>query len=449
MSNPVAYGIDFGTTNSALAVAYDDGTIEVLGTPEELTQSLIYLHRNQNRLVGEEAIRAHLDTGAARTSCSRCELVDWERGAPQTQCRNCLPGGGCLDSRLIAQVKSELADDGFHGTHSWAQDFALEDLVAIVLMRLKKAADSQLGTTVDRVTVGHPVRFAGAEGEDFSRLQAIAMKRLTAAAERAGFSEHVSLMAESKAAVAVDGVDDGVLLCLDFGGGTFDVAVIEVNGSRSEVLALNGVPIGGEEFDSKIFDAFVSPAIGLNNEFMLANGQTRLLPAELRTKLRSLSGVNDLMSENLAAGVSAQLGGLNHDEVLNQINAIVTGGAAWRLFQAVKRAKHDLSDSPKTVLDVRTGELSLRIPIAIEEFVSVITDDLQLVRYCIEDALEDANVSADEVSYVSRTGGSSQIPAFIQMIENTFTNATHLQLDPFTSVVKGLARHAYEEWAHE
>jgi len=449
MSYPVAYGIDFGTTNSALAVAYDDGTIEVLGTPEELTQSLIYLHRNQNRLVGEEAIRAYLDTGSARTPCSRCELVDWERGAPQTQCRNCLPGGSCFDARLIAQVKAELADEDFGGTHSWAEDFEIEDLVAIVLMRLKKAADRQLGTAIDRVTIGHPVRFAGAEGEDFVRLQALAQRRLASAAERAGFSEHVSLMPESKAAVAVEGVDDGVLLCLDFGGGTFDVALIEVHGSRSEVLALNGVPVGGEEFDSKIFDAFVSPAIGLNSEFVLANGQTRHLPAELRTKLRSLSGVNDLVSENLAAGVSAHLAGLDHDEVLDRVNAIITGGSGWRLFQAIKIAKHDLSDSPKTVIDVRSGELSLSIPVAIEEFVSVIADDLQLVRYCIEDALEDANVTPDEVSYVSRTGGSSQIPAFIQMIENTYTNATHVQMDPFTSVVQGLARHAYEVWANE
>jgi hypothetical chaperone protein len=449
MSAPVAYGIDFGTTNSAIAVAYEDGTVEVLGTPDDLTQSLIYLHRNLNRLVGEEAIRAYLGTAAARTLCSRCDLVEWDKGTPQTHCRTCLPGGGCFDARLIAQVKAELANEDFHGTHSWAQDFELEDLVAVVLSRLKKAADRQLGITVNRVTVGHPVRFAGAEGPDYARRQALAQQRLTNAAERAGFTEHVSLMAESKAAVALEGVGDGVLLCLDFGGGTFDVALIDVQGSRSEVLALNGVPVGGEEFDAKMFDAFVAPALQLDSQFRLANGQTRHLPAQLRSKLRSLSGVNDLMSENLAAGVSAQLAGLDHDDVLDRVSALVTGGAAWPLFQAVKKAKHDLSTAPEAAIDVRSAELTLTIPVDRADFESAIAVDLQTVQYCIEDALEDADVSPHEVAYVSRTGGSSQIPAFISLAENLFPDADHVQMDPFTSVVQGLARHAYEVWADD
>ncbi|MDC3001283.1 Hsp70 family protein [Actinomycetota bacterium] len=447
MDTPVAYGIDLGTTNSAISVAYDDGAVEVLGTPEELTQSLIYLHRNLNRLVGEKAVRAYLDTAAARTSCSRCDLVDRDRGAVHTECRNYVSGGDCFDARLIAQVKAEMANEDFHGTHSWAQDFQIEDLVSIIMSRLKKAADDQLGAIVNRVTVGHPVRFAGAEGNDFARLQNLALQRLESAAVRAGFTEHVELMAESKAAVAIEGVTNGVLLCLDFGGGTFDVALIDVRDTRSEVLALKGVAVGGEEFDAKMFDAFVAPALGLNSEFTLDNGQVRHLPAQLRTKLRSLRGVNELMSENLAASASTMLAGSGNDEVLSNVNALVTGGAAWRLFQAVKTAKHDLSNSVETSINMRAGELSLTVPVTRSEFESIIEADLNQVRYCVEDAVEDAGVEVDEVAYVSRTGGSSQIPAFNRMVEDIFVNADHVQMDPFTSVVRGLGRHAYEVWS--
>lgn len=447
MTVPIAYGIDFGTTNSAIAVAYDDGTTEVLAAPEELTQSLIYLHRNMNRLVGQDAVRAFLNTAGVRTNCARCELVDWELGVAQTECRTCLRGGACFDARMIAQVKAELANSDFHGTHSWAQDFEIESLVAIVLSRLKKAADQQLGTTINRVTVGHPVRFAGAEGPRYPMLQALAQDRLRTAAGEAGFTENVSLMAESKAAIAVEGVSDGVLLCLDFGGGTFDVATVDVRGTQSEVLSLNGVAIGGEEFDAKMFDAFVAPALDLDAEFTLPNGQTRRLSGQLRTKLRSLAGVNELMSENLAAGTATLLGGLDHDDVLRQISALVTGGSAWPLFQAIKRAKHELSDSLATTIDVRSAELSLRIPVSREAFEAAVAADLREIEYCIDYAMEDADVDPDEVAYVSRTGGSSQIPAFRRMIEDRFPDAEHVQMDPFTSVVHGLARHAYEVWA--
>ncbi|MDQ1250895.1 MAG: Hsp70 family protein [Actinomycetota bacterium] len=447
MAGPVAYGIDFGTTNSAIAVAYDDGMTEVIGTPDELTESLIYLHRNANRLVGQDAIRAYLTTGNSRTMCSRCELVDWVKGEPITDCRTCKSGGACFDARLIAQAKGELASPDFHGTHSWSLDFEIEDLVSIVLSRMKKAADRELGTTIDRVTVGHPVRFAGAEGAGWRDRQGLGENRLRAAAQRAGFTEHVSLMAESKAAVAVDGVDDGILLCLDFGGGTFDVAVVDVHGNRSQVLALNGVSIGGEEFDAKMFDVFVAPTLGLDAEFTLPNGEKRRLPNELSGKLRSLSGVNDLMSKNLAAGVNGYLAGMGNDAVLRDISAIVTGGSSWPLFKAIKRAKHDLSTSDVATIDVRSAELTFAIPVTRSAFDAAIAQDLREVELCIEDALEDADVVPEDVRFVAKTGGSSLIPAFIALVDEQFPDAEHTQMDPFTSVVSGLARHAYEVWA--
>lgn len=447
MASPVAYGIDFGTTNSAVAVAYDDGTTEVMSTPDELTESLIYLHRNANRLVGQDAIRAFLATGSSRTLCARCDLVDWVKGEAVTDCRTCRPGGACFDARLIAQTKGELASPDFHGTHSWSVDFSIEDLVSIVLSRLKKSADRELGTTVDRVTVGHPVRFAGAEGAGWRDRQALGENRLRAAAQRAGFTEHISLMAESKAAVAVEGVDDGILLCLDFGGGTFDVAVVDVRGNHSQVLALNGVPVGGEEFDAKMFDAFVAPTLGLDAQFTLPNGQTRRLPSELHSKLRSLAGVNDLMSQNLVAGVNGYLAGMGNDAVLRDITAMVTGGASWPLFSAVKRAKHELSAADIAVIDVRSAELTFTIPITRGAFEAAIAADLQKVVHCFEDALEDADVVPDDVSFVAKTGGSSLIPAFVALVDERFPRAQHTQMDPFTSVVSGLARHAYEVWA--
>lgn len=447
MQAPVAYGIDFGTSNSAIAVAFDDGSVQVLAVPKTITETVIYLHRNANQLTGEDAIRAYLSTSGVRSNCSSCALVDWSAGVANTDCRSFEPAGSCFDARLIAQLKSDVANPAFAQTHSWAHDFNVEMLIAVVLRWLKVRADQQVNSDVQRVTIGHPVRFAGADGPDFRDRQAVGQQRLIGGGRLAGFSEHVGLMEESKAAVAADGVERGVLVCLDFGGGTFDVAVVDVDESRSTVLALNGVAVGGEEFDSKIFEAIVAPSLGLNSEFTLMNGQRRNLPASLRSRLRSLGGINDLKAENLAAGVSSYLSGLGNDEVLRSISSLVNGGASWPMFQAIRRAKHELSTSDASVIDVRSLEFNLQLPLTRHDFNSIIAKDLDRVRYCYQDALEDADVEPDAVDYVALTGGSSQIQAFREMVARDFPVSKFVELNPFTSVVQGLARHAFEEWA--
>jgi hypothetical chaperone protein len=289
---PIAYGIDFGTTNSSLAVAYDDRSVDVLDVDEgsQLLPSLIYLNRDRNRAAGSGALRGFLDLATASTSCRRCSLVDWDRGQASSDCRQFRPGGSCLDARLLSQVKSDLSDETFSFTHSWAVDFELEDLVATVLATMKRAADRKLSADVRRLVLGHPVRFAGAEGASFQSRQDLALARLRTAAARAGFDE-VLLLPEPHAAVARDEIADGVVVCADFGGGTFDVSVVDVDGLSGRVLALEGVAVGGEEFDGKIFDQIVAPAIGLHTEFRRPDGQTRMVPALIRHRLRSLSGL--------------------------------------------------------------------------------------------------------------------------------------------------------------
>ncbi|MGH3231315.1 MAG: Hsp70 family protein, partial [Streptosporangiaceae bacterium] len=171
---PVAYGIDFGTTNSSIAVAYRDRIevvpVEAMG-PRDILPSLIYLHRDRNRAAGQDAIEQFLINGSAKTPCSRCELVHMIGGMRDSNCRQFQPGGRCNDMRLIAGIKSDLSDTGFVSTHSWATDFTLPDLVAVVIRRLKRAADRATGANVRRVVLGHPVAFVGAEGAHYHERQ--------------------------------------------------------------------------------------------------------------------------------------------------------------------------------------------------------------------------------------------------------------------------------------
>lgn len=451
MKTPIAYGIDFGTTNSALAVAFDDGTTQVLGVDagEQLLPSVVYLHRNQNRLAGNEALATFLVTGSDRTRCRGCTLVSWDAGEPATDCRQCRSGGFCLDSRLISQVKSSLSEDPRFVTHSWAADFHLEDLVAVVLRRLKVAADRSLEAEIDRVVLGHPVRFVGAAGPEFESTQRLAQDRLRRAAERAGFTD-VVLLPESQAAVAVDGIDEGFVVCTDFGGGTFDTAVIDLRADAALVIALDGVAVGGEEFDAKIFDGVVGPALGLDQTFSRRDGGTRQLAAHVRRKLRSLSGLRTLLSHGDASVALSQFVELDHDgELARLIGELIYGGQAVAFYGAIETAKKELSDADKTSVTFRRPWIDLEIPLARATFEALIASDLALVRRCLEDSCAGAKIEPSDVDFVTKTGGSSRIPAFDALLRSTFPSAEIIERDPFTCVVTGLAEYAAEEWADE
>src|SRR6266851_1875538 len=183
---PLGYGIDFGTSNSAVSIAYAD-RVEILPIgPTRSSRTLpsfVYLHRSGQRLAGSEGVKTFLTSGHEKTDCWRCPLAPygWD-----TDCRQYRKGGGCNDARLLSGVKHELAKIGFAGTNSWAVDFSVATLVSVVLKRLKTEADEATGHATTRLVLGHPVVFAGADRAHLQESEAEAFKRLREAAIAAG-----------------------------------------------------------------------------------------------------------------------------------------------------------------------------------------------------------------------------------------------------------------------
>jgi hypothetical chaperone protein len=131
---------------------------------------------------------------------------------------------------------------------------------------------------------------------------------------------------------------------------------------------------------------------------------------------------------------------------LRLIDELLYGGQAWAFYRAIEQAKVELSSSEKTFVDFRRPWADVHVPVTRGDFERLIAPDLARVRGCIEDALDAAGVNADEVEFVTRTGGSSQIPAFERLLRDLFDEAEIVQRDPFTCVVTGLAEYAAEEW---
>lgn len=448
-SEPVAYGIDFGTTNSSIAVAYRD-RIEVVpvetGVIPEVLPSIIYLHRDGNRAAGLEAVEQFLITGSAKTICSRCDLVQLIQGRRESDCRQYRPGRGCHDARLISGIKSDLSEADFINTHSWAEDFTLTDLVSVVMRRLKTSADRATGFDVRRVVLGHPVVFVGAEGPYYRERQAVAEDRLRDAAYEAGFTD-VVLLEEPTAAVMGEDLPEGMALAADFGGGTFDVAIIKFGPDGGDVVALAGVDVGGEQFDRLLFEAKVAPALHLDATYEIRPGVRRQLPNQFRKRMSTLSGLKNLLGEpNTVSILSAYLRGKG-GERLRAVENIIYGGYAYQFYSAIEQAKIALSSTSSAVIDFHRPGIGLSVPVERAEFENIIATPLQAVRREILRALEDAGIGPESINLVLRTGGSSSIPAFVRILEDIFEPSVIQERPVYTTVVRGLAMSAIGQWS--
>lgn len=447
-SEPVAYGIDFGTTNSSIAVAYRD-RIEVIpvesGSTPEILPSIVYLNRDRNRAAGQEAIEQFLITGSRKTTCGRCSLVHVIDGHRESACRQFRPGSGCHDARLISGVKSDLSETDFISTHSWARDFTLTDLVSVIMRRLKIAADRATGANVRRVVLGHPVAFVGVEGPDWRQRQDIAEQRLRDAAVQAGFNE-VVLLDEPAAAVINEDLTEGYALAADFGGGTFDVAVIKFAPDGGDILALTGVDVGGEQFDRLLFGAKVAPALHLNDSYEVRPGVRRSVPNQFRQRMSSLSGLKSLLGDPNTHSILAEFRGAAEGARLAPVETILYGGYAYQFYRAIEQAKIELSTAPSSVIDFHRPRADVSIPVRRDEFEDLISQPMEAVRAEILRAVHDAGVAPEDIGLVLRTGGSSSIPAFVRILEDIFDPSVIQERPVYTTVVKGLSMYALGLW---
>ena len=424
---PVGYGIDFGTSNSSVSIAYAD-RVEVLtlaGSASRTLPSFVYLHRAGRRAAGNEAVKTFLVSGHEKTDCWNCPLAPygWD-----TDCRQYRKGGGCNDARLLSGVKHELAKLGFAGTNSWATDFSVGALVSVVLSRLKHEADNATGQAVGSVVLGHPVVFAGADPQNRAASDAEAFLRLEQAALEAGFIE-VAFLPEPTAAVIGEHVHRGVEIAVDFGGGTFDVAVLDSRHGAPRVAGIAGIAIGGETLDGILLETIVGPALGLD-----------ALPSWLFNELRTASSVRLLMADPGIPAILARIGGGAADVA----NALLYEGHAYEFYRAVESAKIALSNAESTFLEF--APLGLRVEVRRSTFESMIRPELDLIAATIEQALGEAGISTANVDRVLLTGGSAYVPAFRNDLALLFGEPRLEQRDAFTAVVHGLGVRAQQLW---
>jgi hypothetical chaperone protein len=424
---PVGCGIDFGTTNSALALAFADD-VEVVGSGGRgvpALPSVAFLHREGEARAGEPAARRYFELAGARTSCGNCALAPYGI----SECRHYRPSGGCSDGRLVTGVKRDLGRMLGPATHSWARDFTLADLAAVIMTDLKREAEEVAGVPLERAVLGHPVVFPAAQ--DVEGAQEHALDQLRAGADQAGFRD-VDFFPEPIAAVLDEELDDGWLLSVDFGGGTYDVAVMRVEAGRPSVVGMGGVAVGGEQLDEALFEARVGPALGIDT-----------LPAWLAADMRSLAGARQLLMDPFIPGALHRIG----TPPARRAATILYGGFVFEFYKALEAAKIALSSRDQTQVAFHRDGLDLELSLTRRQLESIVGVELDAVMDATVDALDRAGVDPAEVGRVLRTGGSARMPAFGRRLAALCPSAVVEERDAFTGVARGLAMRARERWA--
>lgn len=420
MSRPTVpfVGIDFGTTNSAIAAAEPGGAVRLLplpgpgpgpGGPVPFWRTVLYYEPDGELSAGAPAIARYIGTGG--------------------------------DGRLVQSFKSHLASATFTRTIIFGKRLGLEDMVAAYLRKLRAAVEIDLGR---RCVVGRPVRYWGAEGPaDDER----ALSRMRVALRAAGFDEvvfeHEPVAAAARYAARLD--HEQLILVADFGGGTADFSVLRVGpgAAQGAILATGGVGISGDAFDARVIDALVAPALGRGSSYRDEMGAQTLIPPWLYGKLRRWHYLSFLKEESTLRLLERVRRGALAPVLVERLVRVVRDDLGLLLHQAVERAKVALSARPADRL--RFGEgVDLDLPLTREDFEAWISPDLLAIGGVLDCVLSDAGVPPERVDRVFATGGSSLVPAVRGLLEERFGAEKLVGGEELTSVAWGLAARARE-----
>ena len=343
-------GIDLGTTNSAVAVM-EGGESVIIPNIEgnRTTPSVVAFTKDGERLVGETAKRQAITN----------------------------------PDRTISSIKRHMGSDFTVKIDD--KTYTPQDISAMILQKLKADAESYLGEKITEAVITVPAYFTDAQRQatkDAGRIAGLDVKRI---------------VNEPTAAALAYGEDKDTeaqtVMVYDFGGGTFDVSILELSDGVFEVHATRGNnKLGGDDFDNRLIDYIAE-------EFKKENGI-------------------DLKADNMSL---------------------------QRLKEAAEKAKKELSSTMSTNVNLpfitasQAGPLHLNMDITRAKFDELTADLVKMTEGPVKDALKDAGLSANEIDKVLLVGGSTRIPAVQECIKKLTGKNPQKDINPDECVALGAA----------
>src|SRR5437667_2125528 len=364
-------GIDLGTTNSVVAVI-DGGEPVVIANQEggRTTPSVVAFTKGGERLVVQVAKRQAV-TNAENTVYSIKRFMG-RRNEEVTERNEMVP------------YKVTRSSNGDARLDISGKEYSPPEISAMILQKLKSAAEDYIGQKIDKAVITVPAYFNDSQ------------RQATKDAGRIAGLEVLRIINEPTAAALAYGLDkkkDETIAVYDFGGGTFDISILEVGEGVVEVKATNGdTHLGGDNIDQRIIDWII-------DEFKKDQGI-------------------DLSKDKMAL---------------------------QRLKEAAEKAKMELSSVQETEITLpfvtadATGPKHLNLKLTRAKFESLVDDMLQRSIGPCKQALSDAGVKPSDIDEVVLVGGTTRIPKVQQIVRELFGKEPHKGVNPDEVVAVGAA----------
>lgn len=440
-------GMDFGTTNSGMAV-YDGQQVQLLDLDPanrnpKVARTALYLANDQSIFIGREAIDRYFEHNLGRpVRMERVWVGEVEvTVSDMTWIQDVYVWIDTLSpGRLFLSVKTSLADADYVGTVVEPYFYALEDLIALYLYVTKTRAERLLGRELRQVVLGRPVRFSNDPEKD-----TLAQRRLIDAAHRAGY-ETVYLQYEPIAAAlnyeqSIEREEN--VLIFDFGGGTLDLTVMRLGDpQRRSVLARGGVPIAGDIFDQKLIRARLPKHFGEGTIYG-SRDKPLTVPAWIHNTFANWQTILQLQTPKNAQLLQNIARTARDPRGIKALVSLVSSNYGLRMFDVVEQAKRRLSRREGTMIPLSGPAFNIREPVARTEFEAIINQEFRIIEQNLDETVAASGLRPDQIDAVIRTGGSSQIPLFEGLLQQKFGPEKVRASNIFSSVTSGLGITAY------
>ena len=407
----ISCGIDFGTSNSSLAIATVDN-IELIKTENDqhtIPSAMFFLRKGNIPYYGREAMNMFLDKN---------------------------PG------RLMRSLKRVLGNPIMkQGTMVNGEIMKFDMIIASFLKQIKDKADEQVQQNIEYVTMGRPVHFAdNNEGADQR-----AEEELRNIAKQLGF-KHISFQYEPiAAAFAHEAKTSGEKLAIvvDLGGGTSDFTVIRLSQKNmgkadrtGDILSNTGVVIGGNDFDKDLSLAAIMPVVGYRSTY----GEKNLeVPLKYYHDLSEWSKVNLLYNVKNLSQVKQLLFQSHDKEKFGRLLKILELENGHSLLATTENAKIKLTNLEEFETSFDFVEDDLTKIVSRKEFNDSIANRVNKIRQTALECVELAGIKTEDIDIVILTGGTTEVPMVQEEFSKLFPKAIVSGENKLSSVGLGLA----------
>lgn len=408
---PGTLGIDFGTSNSAMAWAEPGGTARLIpleGAATAMPTAVFYNSEDLSTHFGRDAVAHYLEGSEGRLMRSLKSLL----GSPLLQ-----------ETTVVNH-----------------QQVSFQDIIATFLATLRDRATGALGAAPTRVVMGRPVHFV----DDDTERDALAQQSLLEAAQAVGFTD-VSFQLEPIAA-ALDyerRLDrESTVLVVDLGGGTSDFTVVRLGPERmkhadrtQDVLATTGVHIGGTDFDHKLSLEQVMPLLGYRH----LGPEGREVPSRIFFELSTWHLIHWLYQPRALAQAQALWTNYADIRLHQRLMRVLQQRQGHHIAHEVEQAKIRCSQTDAdAVMDLSYVQAGLAAPMTVAGMQEQLHTLLERTVACARECVSKAGISTSALDAIYLTGGSSALRPFQRALQAAFAGVPLVEGDLFGGVASGL-----------